>query len=389
MTNLTFSKATKKRSKARVALDGPSGSGKTYSALVAAEVLAEGGRVAVIDTERGSASLYSDRFDFDVLELETFSPQNYIDAIEAAETAGYAVIVIDSLSHAWEGEGGALDMVDKAAKRSSSGNSYTAWKDVTPLQRKMVDAMLQAKSHVIVTMRSKMDYVQEKDERTGKTAIRKVGMAPIQRQGMEYEFTIVGDLDIDHNLCVSKSRCETLADAVVNKPDAKFFRKLLDWLNDGSARVTPPASASPALATPAVLSQRTPGDVKRLIDASAAQWAGRTISDGKRGLIAPVLETCFASGSAPSKRHQVQKYLTGCSSIREIPDPYLIALYTWLKPSQDNGGAWGPSAEAARDANTIISYLDSQPDQFALPLDTGDLSAIQAVDETNQTNPNQ
>ena len=231
---LTFTKATKKRSKARVAIDGPSGSGKTYTSLIAATVLAQGGKIAVIDTERGSASLYSDKFNFDVLELvDTFSLQLYIDAIMAAEDAGYSVIVIDSLSHAWEGEGGALDMVDRAAKRSQSGNSYMAWKDVTPLQRKLVDTMLKSKSHIIATMRSKMDYVQEKDERTGKTTIRKVGMAPIQRQGMEYEFTIVADMDIDHNLMVSKSRCEVMADAVVNKPNEKFFETLLNWLNDG------------------------------------------------------------------------------------------------------------------------------------------------------------
>lgn len=230
---LNFVKATKKRSKARIAIDGPSGSGKTYTALIAATVFAKGGKIAVIDTERGSASLYSGKFDFDVLELDMFSPQIYIDAIESAEASGYSVIVIDSLSHAWEGEGGALDMVDKAAKRSQSGNSYTAWKDVTPLQRRLVDTMLQSKCHIIATMRSKMDYVQEKDERTGKTVIRKVGMAPIQRQGMEYEFTIVGDMDIDHNLMISKSRCEAMADAVVNKPNEKFFATLLNWLDEG------------------------------------------------------------------------------------------------------------------------------------------------------------
>lgn len=241
---IQFVKATKKQAKARLAFDGPSGSGKTYSSLIAATALAEGGKIAVIDTERGSASLYSDKFNFDVLELDTYSPQLYIDAINAAEEAGYAVIVIDSLSHAWEGEGGALDLVDKAAKRSQSGNSFTAWKDVTPLQRKLVDTMLSSKAHVIVTMRSKMDYVQERDERTGKTVIRKVGLAPVQRQGMEYEFTIVADMDTDHNLSISKSRCEFLADAVVSKPDAKFWAKLVDWLNSGEELpVKPPAPA--------------------------------------------------------------------------------------------------------------------------------------------------
>jgi KaiC/GvpD/RAD55 family RecA-like ATPase len=239
-----FVKAEKKRSRLRLAIDGPTGSGKTYTALVAATALAEGGKIAVIDTERESASLYSDKFDFDTAPLHNFNPKNYIDLIEAAEEAGYAVIVIDSLSHAWEGEGGILDQHDQATKRQKTQNSYTAWADVTPLHRELIDAMLQSKCHIIATMRSKMDYIQEKDEKTGRTVIRKVGMAPIQRQGMEYEFTIVGDMDTDHNLVITKSRCDFIADAVEKKPDSKFFKRILDWLNSGAPE-TKPAAAQP------------------------------------------------------------------------------------------------------------------------------------------------
>lgn len=246
-----FVKAEKKQAKLRLAIDGPSGSGKTYTALVAATALARGGKIAVIDTERGSASLYADQFDFDVAELNTFNPKNYIDIIEAAEQAGYAVVVIDSLSHAWEGEGGALDMVDAATARSQSKNSYFAWRDVTPLHRKLVDAMLQSKCHIIATMRSKTEYVIEEVERGGKkTQVpRKVGTAPIQRAGMEYEFTIVGDMDLDHRLVISKSRMATLADAVVVKPDLKWFGQIVEWLNSGAPAAEkpaePPASQQP------------------------------------------------------------------------------------------------------------------------------------------------
>lgn len=232
MTN-PFVKATRRRARARVAIDGPTGSGKTYSALIAATTLANGGKIAVIDTERGSASLYADEFSFDVVELRNFNPRNYIDAITAAEQGGYSVIVIDSLSHAWEGEGGVLDMHDDATKRQKTQNSYTAWKDVTPAHRELVDAMLQSPLHVIATMRSKMEYSQEKDENSGKTVVKKIGLAPVQRQGMEYEFTVVCDMDVDHNLVVSKSRCKLLADKVVRFPDAKFFSILRDWLNSG------------------------------------------------------------------------------------------------------------------------------------------------------------
>ncbi len=234
MTN-QFTKATKRQSRARVALDGPSGAGKTYTSLILASELAkrEKSRIAFIDTENGSASLYSDEFDFDVLIMKSpYNPEAYYNAIHAAEQAGYKVIVIDSLSHAWEGEGGALEMVDKAATRIQ-GNSWAAWRDVTPEHRKMVDAILQSPAHIVATMRSKMEYIQEKDDR-GKTVIRKVGMAPIQRQGMEYEFTIMADMDVDHHIAVSKSRCKFMADKVATKPDGKFWDDFIDWLYSGA-----------------------------------------------------------------------------------------------------------------------------------------------------------
>lgn len=253
MTELTFHKASKRQIKARIAIDGPSGSGKTYTALNAATALAAGGPIAVIDTERGSASLYSDTFNFDVLELESFSPQTYTEAIHAAERSGYAVIVIDSLSHAWDGEGGALDLADNAARRQKTPNSFTAWKEVTPLHRRMVDAILGSPAHIIATMRSKMEYVQEKDA-NGKTTIRKIGLAPVQRAGIEYEFTLVGDMDLEHNLIVTKSRCPFLADAVEHKPGVAFFEKFLSWLNEGLVPESAPAlSVFPSALPPQAL----------------------------------------------------------------------------------------------------------------------------------------
>ena len=252
----SFTKATKAKVKARVAIDGPSGAGKTYSALILATVLADGGKVAVIDTERGSASLYSDKFNFDVLELDTYSPAIYTQAITAAEKAGYSVIVIDSLSHAWEGEGGALDLVDQKSTQIK-GNSYAAWKDVTPLHRRMVDKMLQSPAHVIVTMRSKMDYVQETDG-NGKKVIRKVGMAPIQRAGMEYEFTLVADMDVDHHIAISKSRCDEMADKVAHKPGPDFWQKFSSWLADGVEKPAAPVSTPATTPAPQPKQQPTP-----------------------------------------------------------------------------------------------------------------------------------
>ena len=229
---MPFIKAVRTQARLRLAIDGPTGAGKTYTGLIAATVMADGGKIAVLDTEAGSASLYSDEFNFDVQTITNFSPKNYIAAIHEAEEGGYPVMLIDSLTHAWDGEGGALDMVDMAAKRSQSKNTYTAWRDVTPLHRRLVDAMLQSKMHIVATMRSKMEYALEATD--GKNSVRKLGLAPIQRQGMEYEFTFVCDMDTDHNLTVSKSRWSPIDGDVVNRPDAKWFGKIQKWLTTAS-----------------------------------------------------------------------------------------------------------------------------------------------------------
>jgi KaiC/GvpD/RAD55 family RecA-like ATPase len=228
-----FKKATKTQSRARIALIGPAGSGKTYTSLAIATNL--GDRVAVVDTERGSASKYADEFEFDVVELESFHPERYIEAITAA-SAEYDVLVIDSLSHAWMGKDGALEMVDRAAAASKSGNSYTAWRNVTPLHNQLVDAILQSRCHIIATLRSKTEYVQEKDER-GKTQIRKVGLAPIQRDGMDFEFDIVGDMDADNNLVITKTRCRPLTGKTFNKPGKPLADTIKAWLTDGAPQI--------------------------------------------------------------------------------------------------------------------------------------------------------
>lgn len=237
-----FQKATKKQSRLRMALIGPSGSGKTYSALALATHLGE--RVAVIDTERGSASKYAHKFQFDVCEMDSFDPREYVRLIHAAEGAGYDVIVIDSLSHAWMGKDGALEIKDAITRRSKGGNSFDAWREVTPLHNQLVEAMLQSKAHIIATMRAKTEYVQEKDER-GKTVIRKVGLAPVQRDGIEYEFDVVGDLDADNNFIVTKSRCEDLTAKVFNRPGEQLAGQIRAWLSDGAPQPQPAPQTEP------------------------------------------------------------------------------------------------------------------------------------------------
>jgi hypothetical protein len=243
--SMTFQKATKKSARLRMALIGVAGAGKTYTALSIASHL--GQRIAVLDTERGSASKYSDLFEFDVMEPENFSPKTYVDAIEAAEAAGYDVIILDSLSHAWAGKDGALELVDRAARRAQSNNNFGAWRDVTPLHNAMVDTIIGSKIHIIATMRAKTEYVQEKDPKTGRTSVRKVGMAPVQRDGLEYEFDVVADIDSENNLVVGKTRCPAIAGAVFNKAGKEIALRLKNWLTDGGvAREAAAAMPKPA-----------------------------------------------------------------------------------------------------------------------------------------------
>lgn len=225
-------RATKCRAKLRLGMSGPAGSGKTYSALLIAHGL--GGRIGLIDTEHGSGDLYADLLPegYDVLQLTPpFTPARYIEAIHALEAAGAQTLIVDSLSHAWSGEGGSLDRHGKIADRS--GNSWQAWRQVTPEHNALVETLLQSPCHVIATMRAKTEYVQEKDERTGRQIVRKIGLAPVMRDGIEYEFTIFMELDSQHLAHVGKDRTR-LFDGMIIRPDENTGRELLAWLDSGA-----------------------------------------------------------------------------------------------------------------------------------------------------------
>lgn len=232
-----FKKAVKVQLKGRVALCGISGSGKTLTALKIARGMCPTGEIALIDSERGSASKYADMFDFNVKELDTFHPNTYIQAI--TEAKGHDVLIIDSLSHAWMGKDGALEQVDRAAARSQSKNTFTAWRDVTPLHNALVDAILSFPGHVIVTMRSKADYVME-DNGKGKMTPVKVGLAPIQREGIEYEFDLVADMTLDNTMIVTKTRDKQFRLAVIPSPTEQVGADFAMWLNSGPVREAEP-----------------------------------------------------------------------------------------------------------------------------------------------------
>ncbi|MEG3875769.1 ATP-binding protein [Microcoleus sp. herbarium7] len=234
-----FKKATKSQFKIRLALSGASGAGKTFSALSIASHL--GNSIAVIDTEHGSASRYADKFSFDVCELENHHPSRYIEAIQVAEQAGYEVIIIDSLSHAWFSE---LEL---------AGKGFDGWKNVRPLERKLIDAMIGCSSHIIATMRSKTEYIMEeyraKDGKT-KTAPKKIGTAPVQSAGIEYEFDIAGELNYEHILTIGKTRCSELTDRTFLNPGLELANILKDWTTSAVPDVASAPQSQPKFASP-------------------------------------------------------------------------------------------------------------------------------------------
>lgn len=258
-----FKKATKSAARLRLGLIGPAGSGKTYTALRIAAGL--GGRIAVIDTERGSASLYAGErgIEFDAIELATYEVDKFIDGIKDAVDGGYSVLIIDSLSHAWAGKGGILEFVDNAGKRNQGGGNFGAWREATPRHNQLVDAILGAPIHIICTLRSKVEYVVENVG--GRNQVRKVGLQPVQRDGLEYEFTVVGDVTQEHDLVVTKTRAAFLKDQVIREAGEQLGKDLAAWLSDGTP--SPVASApTPAKAATRAAHGPAPSGEEPLFD---------------------------------------------------------------------------------------------------------------------------
>lgn len=227
--SIQIRKAERRKARLRLGIAAPSGAGKTFSSLLMAFGL--GGKVGLIDTEHGSGDLYAHLGDYDIINIEApYEVSKYIQAIKAFEQAGYSTIIIDSLSHAWAGDGGLLEKQGKIADRG--GNGYAAWRTITPEHNNLVDAMLKSPCHIIATMRAKQDYVLETNDK-GKQTPKKVGLAPVQRDGMEYEFTVMLDIDMQHIASASKDRTGLF--------DGKFFKitpdtgnTLLSWLETGA-----------------------------------------------------------------------------------------------------------------------------------------------------------
>lgn len=226
MSNLR--KATRKKAKIRLGLSAVSGGGKTYSALVIASGITDWDKIALIDTEHGSGDLYCHLGGYNVLPLTApFTPEKYIDAIKDCENAGMEVIIIDSITHEWEGKGGILEI-----HGNMTGNSFSNWGIVGQRHQSFIDAILQSKCHVITTVRRKQDYEVSKDA-NGKQKVEKVGLKEVTREGFEYEVTCNIELDTKHNATTSKDRTGLFEGKPPFVPSAETGKLILDWCELG------------------------------------------------------------------------------------------------------------------------------------------------------------
>lgn len=225
----TLRKATRQKAKIRLGLSAVSGGGKTYSALLIAKGLCgDLSKVAIIDTENNSADLYAHLGDYNVMELQApYSPERYVDAIKDCENAGMEVIIIDSITHEWDGKGGILEI-----HSSMTGNSFTNWSTLTPRHQKFLDAILQSKSHIITTVRRKQDYEITTNDK-GKATPVKVGLKEVTREGFEYELTANLELDLKHNATALKDRTGLFMDKPQFVPSEQTGVMIREWCESG------------------------------------------------------------------------------------------------------------------------------------------------------------
>jgi len=251
MMAVQIRKARRSATKLRLLLTGPSGSGKTYGGLLISKGLAAK-RVIVIDTEQGSSDLYDSLLPFDVIDLQPpFTPEAYIEAIDAAEKAGADVIVIDSISHEWNGKGGCLELVDELARAKFKGNSWSAWSELTPRHRAFIDRMLRSSAHIIATGRSKTETAQV--EEGGRKKVVKLGMKLESRDGAEYEFTTVLDIVHDGHFAVASKDRTGLFNGDPKPITASTGAAFAEWLNGAEPPAEKPKPANDGIVAKAIV----------------------------------------------------------------------------------------------------------------------------------------
>ncbi|OJF15380.1 AAA family ATPase [Couchioplanes caeruleus] len=337
-----FTPATRKQAKARIALAGPSGAGKTLTglkllyALTDARTVADGAeRIAFIDTERDSADKYAvdpsqpsvgdmtpeqaGGYGFQKTSPVRYDPRELVTTIEEAARAGFIGLQVDSLSHYWFGAGGVLELVDLFT-RNNGGRSMDGWRDVRPIERAYIEALMAFPGHVVVCLRSKQRYEIEEGN-DGRKRVAKLGMQPDQREGLEFEFDVFGDLDSEHYLRISKTRCTALDGQVIHKPGQELGEQMLDWLAYGEPpraidwdRVLADCTSREDLAVWWQQAQRA-GQSFALRDKFAAR--GQEISAARNG---PATMPAEQTDSPPSSAQTPAEPASGAKSQQEAQD---------------------------------------------------------------------
>ena len=265
---LLIKKAERQQRKARILLAGPSGAGKTMTALRLAEGLRGNGRILLLDTERGSATLYADNVDFDHADLPNYEFDTYLAALKQAAAAGYAVVVVDSASHAWE------SLLEEHGKMQ--GNSFANWRKITPKYDQLVQAILNYPGHIIVTVRAKMKYEQD-----DKKQVKPIGLDPVMRDGFEYEFDMYGMIDIEHHMAIRKTRIERFADKIITRPGEELGKEIRDWLASGKPEpIIEPADLPDEYVIETDCGMK--GKSLALIREEFPEWLGKALIDPKR-----------------------------------------------------------------------------------------------------------
>ena len=358
MATYKFTRATKEKAKLRMAIFGVAGSGKTYTGMRVATGM--GGRIAVIDTERGSALKYADLFEFDCLQLDNPKIEYYIGAMAEAQRREYEVVIIDSLSHGWRE---LLHEVDILARRKYSGNRWSAWSEGTPKQQDFINALMDYDGHVIATMRSRTEWTTQINDK-GKVEPVRIGTQPDQGKGIEYEFDVLIRMDMAHSATIEKSRISVLPDEKeIWKPGEDLGEKLISWLSQGNkpekqVRLAEDAGKQPENGTWKELFDGVGNNPKRPIPAEHLKEQIRLWSLKSEGLVAhPKHRQSLADNLMMlfnENKDEVRDFLaeyTGHKAVSELPEATVMALLKeWMECS-----AWGafPGADCQSEVQRV------------------------------------
>jgi len=382
---ITFQKAVKEQVKLRLAIYGPAGAGKTASALRIAHGI--GGRIAFIDTENYSASRYADGlnypggfvpFNFDVVSLQKPTIANYVEAIQAAENAGYNVLIIDSLSHGWQE---LLEDIDNLTKVKYKGNSWRAWSEGTPKQKSLIRAITQSNMHIIATMRAKTEWDTVKDDMTNKIKPVRIGLAPEQGKGIEYEFDMLMEINDSHYATIIKDRSGKFQDQEIYCPDEKFGKELAEWLTQGVVPVRPAPQPEPiSISKPTVPKPTVPESKFPEISAEEKQNIINLQNHLREKIENFSRQNLRGYGNRDKAREEIYACL-GTHTIGECFNAkYLQDMLTMLEEWQKKAEVpFAPMPPKDEQINTILQEIDNKLKVKYMPEAVADSFAKQAL----------